>query len=61
MLPQSDVHDGVDFVRTACVIAVSKSKDILDPLIHQVSVGGSSGPCWTVLASRGMLFEALRR
>jgi hypothetical protein len=27
---------GVNYVRTACVIAVSKSKDIFEPLIHQV-------------------------
>jgi hypothetical protein len=33
-----DIHDGVNYVRTACVIAVSKSKDIFEPLIHQVSV-----------------------
>lgn len=31
-----DIHDGVNYVRTACVIAVSKSKEIFEPLIHQV-------------------------
>lgn len=25
-------------MRTACIIAVSKSKDIFEPLIHQVSL-----------------------
>jgi hypothetical protein len=35
-LMQDDIHDGVNYVRTACVIAVSKSKDIFEPLIHQV-------------------------
>jgi hypothetical protein len=33
---QDDVHDGVNFVRTACVIAVSRSREIFEPLIHQV-------------------------
>jgi hypothetical protein len=33
------MHDGINFVRTACVIAVSKSKDIFEPLIHQVCSG----------------------
>lgn len=33
---QDDLHDGIDWVRTSCVIAVSKSKDIFEPLIHQV-------------------------
>jgi hypothetical protein len=32
-----DIHDGVNYVRTACVIAVSKSKEIFEPLIHQAS------------------------
>ena len=31
-----EIHDGVNYVRTACVIAVSKSKEIFEPLIHQV-------------------------
>ncbi len=29
-------HDGVNYVRTACVIAVSKAKQLLEPYIHQV-------------------------
>ncbi|EFJ48795.1 dynamin-related GTPase [Volvox carteri f. nagariensis] len=29
-------HDGVNYVRTACVIAVSKAKEILEPYIHQL-------------------------
>jgi hypothetical protein len=36
-----DIHDGVNYVRTACVIAVSKSKEIFEPLIHQVG-----DPCY---------------
>eukprot|EP00775_Hariotina_reticulata_P003076 gene3076-3355_t len=31
-----DLHDGVNFVRTACVIAIAKSKEIFEPLIHQL-------------------------
>ncbi|PNW77356.1 hypothetical protein CHLRE_10g433050v5 [Chlamydomonas reinhardtii] len=29
-------HDGVNYVRTACVIAVSKAKELLEPFIHQL-------------------------
>ncbi|GLC37302.1 hypothetical protein PLESTF_000486000 [Pleodorina starrii] len=29
-------HDGVNYVRTACVIAVSKAKEMLEPYIHQL-------------------------
>ncbi|KAG2491621.1 hypothetical protein HYH03_009992 [Edaphochlamys debaryana] len=29
-------HDGVNYVRTACVIAVSKAKDLLEPYVHQL-------------------------
>ncbi|GLI59277.1 hypothetical protein VaNZ11_001126 [Volvox africanus] len=29
-------HDGVNYVRTACVIAVSKATEILEPYIHQL-------------------------
>ncbi|KAI8476585.1 MAG: P-loop containing nucleoside triphosphate hydrolase protein [Monoraphidium minutum] len=31
-----DVHDGVNYVRTACVIAVSKARDIFEPFMHQL-------------------------
>ncbi|KAF8057143.1 ARC5 [Scenedesmus sp. PABB004] len=31
-----EMDDGVNYVRTACVIAVSKSKEIFEPLIHQL-------------------------
>jgi hypothetical protein len=30
------VHDGVNYVRTACVIAVSRAQELLEPFIHQV-------------------------
>ncbi|KXZ51508.1 hypothetical protein GPECTOR_12g471 [Gonium pectorale] len=29
-------HDGVNYVRTACVIAVSKAQELLQPYIHQL-------------------------
>ena len=31
-----DFHDGVNYTRTACVIAVSKARDLLEPFLHQV-------------------------
>ena len=31
-----DFHDGVNYTRTACVIAVSKARDALEPVIHQL-------------------------
>ncbi len=31
-----DTHDGVNYVRTACVIAVSKARDMFEPFLHQV-------------------------
>jgi len=40
-----DLHDGVNFVRTACVIAIAKSKEIFEPLIHQVRGQGEPYPC----------------
>ena len=30
-----DFHDGVNYTRTACVIAVSKARDIFEPFLHQ--------------------------
>ena len=38
-----DFHDGVNYTRTACVIAVSKARDIFEPFLHQVS-GLPGGP-----------------
>jgi hypothetical protein len=32
-----DFHDGVNYTRTACVIAVSKARDIFEPFLHQAS------------------------
>ena len=32
-----DFHDGVNYTRTACVIAVSKARDIFEPFLHQVA------------------------
>lgn len=31
-----EVHDGVNYTRTACVIAVSRAKDTFEPFIHQL-------------------------
>ena len=31
-----DFHDGVNYTRTACVIAVSKARDTFEPFLHQV-------------------------
>ncbi|GAB4820130.1 hypothetical protein N2152v2_007176 [Parachlorella kessleri] len=31
-----DLHDGVNYTRTACVIAVSKARDIFEPFLHQL-------------------------
>lgn len=31
-----DYHDGVNYMRTACVIAVTKARDIFEPFLHQV-------------------------
>jgi len=31
-----DFHDGVNYMRTACVIAVTKSREIFEPFIHQL-------------------------
>ena len=31
-----DLHDGVNYVRTAVVIAVSKARDYFEPFMHQV-------------------------
>lgn len=33
-----DFHDGVNYTRTACVIAVSKARDTFEPFLHQVRV-----------------------
>ena len=30
-----DFHDGVNYTRTACVIAVSKARDMFEPFLHQ--------------------------
>ena len=31
-----DAHDGVNYVRTACIVAVSKAQQLLEPFIHKV-------------------------
>ena len=31
-----DVHDGVNYMRTACVIAVAKARESFEPFLHQV-------------------------
>lgn len=42
----TDYVAGVNYVRTACVIAVSKSKDIFEPLIHQVRARRAEVDVW---------------
>ena len=32
-----DLHDGVNYMRTACVIAVTKAQQMFEPFVHQVS------------------------
>ena len=36
-----DLHDGINYTRTACVIAVARSQEMFEPLLHQV--GGKGG------------------
>lgn len=31
-----DLHDGVNYTRTACVIAVTKAREIFEPFLHQL-------------------------
>ncbi|QDZ22638.1 dynamin-like protein [Chloropicon primus] len=31
-----DVHDGVNYTRTACVIAISKAKEVFEPYLYQL-------------------------
>lgn len=31
-----DIHDGTSYSRTACVLAVAKARDILEPFLHQL-------------------------
>ena len=31
-----EVHDGVNYTRTACVIAVARAKEIFEPYVHQL-------------------------
>lgn len=37
-----DFHDGVNYTRTACVIAVSKARDMFEPFLHQVTTQPSA-------------------
>ena len=37
-----ELHDGVNYTRTACVIAISKAQDLFEPFLHQVRLGGST-------------------
>ena len=34
-----DTHDGVNYMRAACVIAMAKAHELLEPFIHQVRSG----------------------
>ena len=31
-----DVHDGVNYTRAACVIAINKAKDVFEPFLYQL-------------------------
>ena len=31
-----DAHDGVDYVRTACVIAAARAREVFEPFVHQL-------------------------
>lgn len=42
-----DFHDGVNYVRTACVIAVAKARDSFEPFLHQVGGLGHRQPSWS--------------
>jgi hypothetical protein len=33
-----DMHDGVNYMRAACVIAVTRSMEVFEPLMHQVNL-----------------------
>ena len=37
-----DFHDGVNYTRTSCVIAVSKARDMFEPFLHQVRRAGQA-------------------
>ena len=47
-----DFHDGVNYTRTACVIAVSKARDVFEPFLHQV---GCFGPVQLQVPSKACL------
>ncbi|WMV50762.1 hypothetical protein MTR67_044147 [Solanum verrucosum] len=34
-----DIHDGTNYSRTACVIAVAKARDTFEPFLHQMEMG----------------------
>ena len=38
-----DLHDGINYTRTACVIAVARSQEMFEPLLHQVGGKGGGG------------------
>ncbi|RVW42066.1 Dynamin-like protein ARC5 [Vitis vinifera] len=44
-----DIHDGTNYSRTACVIAVAKARDTFEPFLHQVSCICS--PYWPLIGS----------
>lgn len=45
-----DFHDGVNYTRTACVIAVSKARDVFEPFLHQVGCLAVPGHCCSLFA-----------
>ncbi len=68
-----DLHDGVNYTRTACVIAVSKARDMFEPFLHQVRpavVADGRGACvhvqgpsrqWPQASSGGGLFPSMAK
>ena len=47
-----DFHDGVNYTRTACVIAVSKARDIFEPFLHQASRLWAAQRCSALACTR---------
>ena len=50
-----DFHDGVNYTRTACVIAVSKARDMFEPFLHQ-----ASAPLPALIIKLGGIWSSIR-
>jgi hypothetical protein len=40
-----EVHDGVNYTRTACVIAVARARETFEPYVHQLGFRLVGGGC----------------